>query len=150
MRAVVQRVKKGQVDVGGSPLASIENGLVILLGIGPEDTHEKADFLARKIAYLRIFDDGEGKMNLSVRDVGGEAIVVSQFTLMADTKKGNRPSFIRAAKPAFAKKMYEYFIQELKSLGIENVQSGEFGAMMDVELINDGPVTIFIDTKSKE
>jgi D-tyrosyl-tRNA(Tyr) deacylase len=144
MRAVVQRVKKGQVDIGGSPLASIENGLVILLGIGPEDTHEKADFLAKKIAYLRIFDDGEGKMNLSVRDVGGEAIVVSQFTLMADTKKGNRPSFIKAAPPETASPMVDYFIEQLKSHG-QPTSSGEFGAHMLVEIHNDGPVTILFD-----
>ena len=144
MRAVVQRVKKGQVDVGGSPLASIENGLMILLGIGPEDSHEKADFLAKKIANLRIFDDGEGKMNLSVRNVGGEAIVVSQFTLMADTKKGNRPSFIKTAPPETASPMVDYFIEQLKSHGVPT-GSGEFGAHMLVEIHNDGPVTILFD-----
>jgi len=111
MRAVVQRVSKGQVKVAGASLASISNGLVILLGIGPDDTREKAEFMAKKIAYLRIFDDGEGKMNLSVRDVEGEAIVVSQFTLMADTNKGNRPSFIKAAPPETASPLVDYFIE---------------------------------------
>ena len=144
MRAVVQRVSKGQVKVAGASLASISNGLVILLGIGPDDTREKAEFMAKKIAYLRIFDDGEGKMNLSVRDVEGEAIVVSQFTLMADTKKGNRPSFIKAAPPETASPLVDYFIEQLQSHGVPT-GSGEFGAHMLVEIHNDGPVTILFD-----
>jgi len=144
MRAVVQRVSKGQVKVAGASLASISNGLVILLGIGPDDTREKAEFMAKKIAYLRIFDDGEGKMNLSVRDVEGEAIVVSQFTLMADTNKGNRPSFIKAAPPETASPLVDYFIEQLQSHGVPT-GSGEFGAHMLVEIHNDGPVTILFD-----
>lgn len=150
MRAIIQRVKKSSVHINGLKVSNIGQGLLILLGVEDADQKEDLQWLAKKISMMRIFSDDQDKMNLSVKDIGGSIIVVSQFTLHANTKKGNRPSFIRAAKPDFAEKMYEDFIHELKSLGIENVQSGKFGAMMDVELINDGPVTIYIDTKSKE
>ncbi len=141
MRAVVQRVSHGSVAVEGKVIASIGRGLVILLGIGPEDDVERARSLARKIALLRIFDDGQGKMNLSVQDIHGEAIVVSQFTLYADTRKGNRPSFTDAALPELARPLCERFAALLAEQGVPT-QTGEFGAHMLVEIENDGPVTI--------
>ena len=144
MRAVVQRVNYGQVVVEGQTVASIKKGLVILLGIGPEDDAVKASVLAKKIAQLRIFEDDQEKMNLSLLDVHGEAIVVSQFTLFADTKKGNRPAFINAAKPEFARPLVDQFASDLVTLGIPT-QSGVFGAHMLVSLENDGPVTIWLD-----
>lgn len=144
MRAVLQRVIKGQVSIDHQAIASIGIGLVILLGIENEDTREKADQLCRKIAALRIFSDAEGKMNLSVRDVQGGAIVVSQFTLMADTRKGNRPSFINAAPPDLASPLVDYFIAALEKEGV-HTQSGEFAAHMLVEIHNDGPVTILLE-----
>ena len=144
MRAVLQRVIKGQVSIDRKAVASIGTGLVILLGIENEDTREKADQLCRKIAALRIFSDAEGKMNLSVRDVQGGAIVVSQFTLMADTRKGNRPSFINAASPNLASPLVDYFIAALEKEGVPT-QSGEFAAHMLVEIHNDGPVTILLE-----
>lgn len=144
MRAVLQRVIKGQVSIDHKAIASIGTGLVILLGIENEDTREKADQLCRKIAALRIFSDAEGKMNLSVRDVQGDAIVVSQFTLMADTRKGNRPSFINAAPPDLASPLVDYFIAALEKEGVPT-QSGEFAAHMLVEIHNDGPVTILLE-----
>lgn len=144
MRAVIQRVIKGQVSIGKAKKASIENGLVILLGIEKGDTQEKADHLAKKVANMRIFGDQEGKMNLSLIDIGGKAIVVSQFTLMANTNKGNRPSFIQAAPPEIASPMVDYFIKKMGAFGIDT-QSGEFGAHMLVEIHNDGPVTILMD-----
>ncbi len=144
MRAVIQRVIKGQVSIDHKAIAGIGTGLVILLGIENGDTHEKADQLCRKIAALRIFSDGEGKMNLSVRDVKGGAIVVSQFTLMADTRKGNRPSFINAAPPDLASPLVDYFIAALEKEGVPT-QSGEFAAHMLVEIHNDGPVTILLE-----
>ena len=127
----------------------IDQGLVVLLGIEQEDTKEDADWLIRKISSMRIFSDQEGKMNLSVEDVNGSFLVVSQFTLHASTKKGNRPSFIKAAKPDHAIPLYEYFIGQLQQHGF-NVHTGEFGANMKVHLVNDGPVTIIIDTKARE
>jgi D-aminoacyl-tRNA deacylase len=144
LRAVLQRVIKGQVSIDHQAIASIGIGLVILLGIENEDTREKADQLCRKIAALRIFSDAEGKMNLSVRDVQGGAIVVSQFTLMADTRKGNRPSFINAAPPDLASPLVDYFIAALEKEGV-HTQSGEFAAHMLVEIHNDGPVTILLE-----
>lgn len=144
MRAVLQRVIKGQVSIDHQAIASVGIGLVILLGIENEDTREKADQLCRKIAALRIFSDAEGKMNLSVRDVQGGAIVVSQFTLMADTRKGNRPSFINAAPPDLASPLVDYFIAALEKEGV-HTQSGEFAAHMLVEIHNDGPVTILLE-----
>ena len=144
MRAVIQRVLKSQVVIDEVIKASIGRGLVILLGIENGDNREKADYLAKKITNMRIFGDEEGKMNLSLIDIGGKAIVVSQFTLMADTRKGNRPSFIHAAPPDIASPLVDYFIQRMKAYGVET-QSGEFAAHMLVEIHNDGPVTIQLD-----
>jgi len=144
LRAVIQRVAKGQVTIDARVTASIGSGFVILLGVEKTDNPEKADSLARKISNLRVFSDGAGKLNLSILDIQGKAIVVSQFTLMADTHKGNRPSFIDAAPPEIASPLVDYFIETLKKLGIET-QSGEFGADMLVEIHNDGPVTILLD-----
>ena len=144
MRAVIQRVIKSQVVIDETIKAAIEHGLVILLGIEKGDNREKVDYLAKKITNMRIFGDKEGKMNLSLIDTGGKAIVVSQFTLMADTRKGNRPSFIHAAPPDIASPLVDYFIQRMKACGVET-QSGEFAAHMLVEIHNDGPVTILLD-----
>jgi len=145
VRAVVQRVTRGKVSVDGRAVAEIGSGLVILLGIGPGDDEDKARALARKIAMLRIFGDDEGKMNRSCIDIGGQAIVVSQFTLYADTRKGNRPSFIEAAPPDIARPLCERFAQLLTEAGVPS-QQGEFGAHMRVEIDNDGPVTILFET----
>ena len=144
MQAVVQRVTHGSVSVNGKTIAAIKQGVVILLGIEEGDTREKADYLAKKIAYLRIFADDMEKMNLSLQDIGGSAIVVSQFTLMADTRKGNRPSFINAAAPDKAAELVDYFSKELETHGVET-QSGEFAAHMMVNIQNDGPVTILFN-----
>ena len=144
MRAVIQRVNYGRVTVAGQLLADIQKGLVILLGIGPGDDEVKAASLAKKIAQLRIMEDEQGKMNLSVLDTKGAAIVVSQFTLFADTRKGNRPSFINAAPPEIASPLVDYFVDQLRTLGVPT-QTGEFGAHMLVELENDGPVTIWME-----
>lgn len=144
MRAVLQRVRRGSVQVDGRTIAAIEHGYVILLGIGPGDTEEKAAALAKKIALLRVFMDDQGKMNLSIQDVGGQVLVVSQFTLYADTSRGNRPSFINAAPPEAASPLVDYFSQQLAGFGI-SVQQGEFGAHMLVEIENDGPVTIWFE-----
>jgi D-tyrosyl-tRNA(Tyr) deacylase len=144
MRAIIQRVNYSQVIVEGKVIAEIKKGLVILLGVGPDDDSTRAAALAKKIAQLRIFEDDQGKMNLSLLDTGGEAIVVSQFTLFADTKKGNRPSFINAAPPEMARPLVDFFVGEFRKLDIPT-QSGEFGAHMLVNLQNDGPVTIWMD-----
>ncbi len=144
MRAVIQRVKSGSVTVDGKQIASIMRGMVILLGIGPGDTEEMARGMARKIAALRIFGDAQGKMNLSLLDIQGEAIVVSQFTLYADTRKGNRPSFTDAAPPELARPLCERFAELLREQGVPT-QTGEFAAHMIVEIINDGPVTILFE-----
>ena len=144
MRAVIQRVTQAQVTVDHQTIAAIGDGLVILLGIENEDTHEKADQLCKKIAALRIFSDAEEKMNLSVRDIAGSAIVVSQFTLMADTRKGNRPSFFKAAPPELASPLIDYFIAALEKEGVPT-QCGQFGAHMQVEIHNSGPVTILLE-----
>jgi D-aminoacyl-tRNA deacylase len=144
MRAVIQRVRRGQVSVEGRVVSSIGHGLVILLGVGPEDTEENARVLARKIAMLRIFTDEQDKMNLSVLDVKGEAIVVSQFTLFADTRRGHRPSFSGAAAPDLARPLAERFAALLLEQGVPT-QTGEFGAHMLVEIENDGPVTIWME-----
>ena len=144
MRVVVQRVRMGKVIVAGETIAEIGNGLVILTGIGPEDSKAQAKYLAEKIATLRIFPDEEGKTNRSCLDVGGEALVVSQFTLYADTRKGRRPSFINAAPPEIAEPLVEHFAELLRDQGIPT-QMGEFGAEMMVEIHNHGPVTIWID-----
>lgn len=150
MRVVVQKVKEASVTVDNQIISSIEKGLLILVGIEDEDTDDDIDYLVRKILNLRVFDDENGVMNLSVKDVDGEIIVVSQFTLHASTKKGNRPSYIRAAKPDFSVPMYEKFIRETENGLGKKVGTGKFGAMMDVALINDGPVTIIIDSKQKD
>ena len=144
MRAVVQRVRRGSVQVDDLTIASIERGYVILLGVGPVDTDAIAAALAKKIALLRVFEDDQGKMNLSIQDVGGQALVVSQFTLYADTSRGNRPSFINAAPPEIASPLVDRFAAHLASHGIP-VQQGEFGAHMLVEIENDGPVTIWFE-----
>lgn len=150
MKAVIQRVSKSSVTIEGTIVASIANGVLVLLGIIDEDTQEDINWLSNKIANLRIFGDENGVMNKSVIEVDGDAIVVSQFTLHANTKKGNRPSYIKAAKPEIAIPLYEAFVKQLElDLG-KKVQTGEFGADMKVDLLNDGPVTIIIDTKSKE
>ncbi len=144
MRIVVQRVRQGSVSVEGKLIAQIHQGVVLLVGIGMQDSEEKARFLAEKIAHLRIFEDQHGKMNRSLLDVGGEALVVSQFTLYADTRKGRRPSFTDAALPDQAKPLVECFAQHLQRLGVPT-QSGQFGANMLVTIENDGPVTILLE-----
>jgi len=144
MRAVLQRVSYGKVSVEGETVASIGHGLLILLGVAPEDTLAKAEELAEKCARLRIFEDDQAKMNLSLLDVGGEALVVSQFTLFADTSRGRRPSFINAGKPEIAEPLASSFVHSLKKLGIA-AQEGVFGTHMMVELCNDGPVTILLE-----
>ncbi len=144
MKAVVQRVKQANVKVDEKVVGSINKGLVILLGVGNDDTIEKVDYLVKKITSLRIFTDEAGKMNLSLKDVNGEILVVSQFTLFADCSRGNRPSFSTAGKPELAKELYEYFIEECKKLGIKT-ETGIFAAHMQVTLTNDGPVTIILE-----
>jgi D-tyrosyl-tRNA(Tyr) deacylase len=146
MRAVIQRVREGRVTVEGVTIGRIGPGLVILLGAGPGDDQAEADRLADKIANLRIFADAEGKTNLSVLDVGGEALVISQFTLYADCRKGRRPSFVHAAPPDVAAPLVDYFAGRLRQAGLHRVETGEFGAMMLVEIHNDGPFTIVLDT----
>jgi D-tyrosyl-tRNA(Tyr) deacylase len=145
MRAVVQRVKMAKVIVDGEVVGEIGNGLLIFLGVGVGDTSEGADFLASKIAHLRIFSDSNDKMNLSLLETGGEALVVSQFTLWGDCRKGRRPSFARAAGPVVANDLYQEFISFLKGKGIK-VAEGRFQEMMDVHLVNDGPVTMLLDS----
>lgn len=144
MRLVLQRVKNGKVVVAGHAIAEIGKGIVILLGIGPADRIEQVQALVDKVVNLRIFDDGQGKMNLSLLDVGGQAIVVSQFTLYADTRRGRRPSFTEAAQPETARPLIEKFAELLRQRGIPT-QTGEFGAHMLVEINNDGPVTIWLE-----
>ena len=146
MRAVIQRVQTGRVSVEGEAVGEIGQGLVILLGIGHGDGHSEADRLADKIANLRIFADAEGKTNLSALDVGGEALVISQFTLYADCRKGRRPSFIHAAPPETAEPLVDYFAGRLRQNGIGRVETGVFGALMLVEIHNDGPFTIILDS----
>ena len=150
MRTVIQRVKYASVTIDGNLKSKIGKGLLILVGIEDRDTQEDIDWLCKKICALRIFDDENGVMNRSVTDIDGEILVVSQFTLHASTKKGNRPSYIKASKPDFAIPMYEKFCDEMSiNLG-KQVQTGTFGADMNVELLNDGPVTILIDSQKKE
>ncbi len=150
MRAIIQRVSRASVTVEGKIISNIDNGLLVLLGIEDADTHEDLEWLSKKIVNLRIFNDAEGVMNQSLLEIGGNAIVVSQFTLHASTKKGNRPSYIKAAKPPVAVPLYENFVAQMeKDLG-KTVGTGIFGADMKVDLINDGPVTIVIDTKNRE
>ena len=150
MRAVVQRVSEASVTIEGTVVASIGEGLLILLGVEDADEAEDIEWLSKKISQLRIFNDAAGVMNRSVMEVSGAMLVVSQFTLHASTKKGNRPSYIRAAKPEYAIPMYEKFVATLRLVSGMDVKTGEFGADMKVRLLNDGPVTIIIDTKQKE
>ena len=150
MRVVIQRVKRSSVTIAGEEVGAIGAGLMILVGIEPADTSADVDYLCGKIARLRIFDDENGVMNRSVTDVAGELLVVSQFTLYAQTSHGNRPSYIRAARPEQAIPLYEEFVGKLESVSGIKPQTGRFGAMMDVELINNGPVTIIIDSRQRE
>jgi len=146
MRAVVQRVKRARVEVGGRTVGEVGNGLLVFLGVAHEDTEKQGEFLANKIAHLRIFSDEQGLMNRSVIEVEGGMLVVSQFTLWGDCQKGRRPSFIRAAPPDKARALYEHFIRHLRGMGLA-VAAGEFQEMMDVHLVNDGPVTLLLDTE---
>ena len=150
MRVVLQRVSDAQVSVSNKVISRIGAGFLVLLGIEEIDTLDDAAWLVGKISKMRVFDDSEGKMNLSLKDISGEALVVSQFTLHASTKKGNRPSFIKAAQPAHAKPLYENFCDSLSTEIDKPVGRGEFGAMMEVSLTNDGPVTILIDSQNRE
>ena len=146
MKAVIQRVSSASVKVDGSVVGAIEKGFLVLLGVMDGDTEKEAELMASKIAKLRIFEDENEKMNLSLLDVGGSVLAVSQFTLCADVKKGNRPSFTPSAKPDEANRLYELFMQHLKKEGVQTVEKGIFGADMKVSLLNDGPVTIIFDT----
>ena len=150
MRAVIQRVKSASVSIGGEEKSSIKSGFLVLLGVEERDTQEDVDWLANKLANLRVFDDDEGVMNRSILDVGGEALVVSQFTLFASYKKGNRPSWFRAGRHEVSIPLYESFCSTLEKIIGKPVGTGEFGANMQVALVNDGPVTICMDTKNKE
>ena len=150
MRLLIQSVKNASVSVGGDELSRIGQGLLVLVGVGVEDTDEDMEYLAGKLVRLRIFDDGQGVMNLDVRQVGGEVLVVSQFTLQASTRKGNRPSYVRAAPEAVSRPMYERFTARVAELLGREVPTGEFGADMQVALVNDGPVTIWIDSKMRD
>lgn len=146
MKAVVQRVSSSGVTVDGKITGKIGKGFNVLLGVVPEDTEKDAEILAAKIAKLRVFEDADGKMNLSLLDVDGEVLAISQFTLCADIKKGNRPSFIGAAEPEYANRLYEYFQEQLLLNGVRKVEHGIFGADMKVDIQNDGPVTILMDS----
>ena len=146
MRAVVQRVTRASVTVDGEITGEIGAGLLVLLGVAPDDTEAQGAWLANKLAGLRIFEDPDGRMNLSMLDEGLEALVVSQFTLYGDCRKGRRPSFIKAARPELAEPLYERFCEQLEAVGIRKVGRGRFGAHMEVSLLNDGPVTLVIDT----
>lgn len=150
MRAVLQRTSSASVTVAGTVVSQIGDGLLVLLGIESDDTPEDAEWLAGKIVNMRIFEDDEGRMNVSLLDAVGEALVVSQFTLHASTKKGNRPSFIRAARPEHSEPLYEHFCEALEHRLGRPVGRGRFGAMMEVALVNDGPVTIIMDSKARE
>ncbi len=150
MRVVIQRVKEASVTVDAKTISEIQEGFLILLGIETDDTEEDIFWLSKKIVQLRVFSDDNGAMNQSLMDVNGSLLVVSQFTLHASTKKGNRPSFIKAARPEQAIPLYERFISQLETDGGCNVATGQFGAMMEISLINDGPVTIIIDSKNRE
>ncbi len=150
MRAIIQRVSQAGVTIDDRQTAAIKAGLLVLLGIEDADTQEDIEWLSSKIIQLRIFDDAQGVMNISLKDNGGELLLVSQFTLHASTKKGNRPSYIRASKPDVAIPLYEKMIAQLQQDLGKKIETGKFGANMKVQLINDGPVTIFIDTKTRE
>ena len=150
MRVVIQKVTQASVSIENKIVASIDKGLLVLVGIEDTDTNDDIAWLSAKIVNLRVFDDDNGVMNLSVKEVEGEVLIVSQFTLHASTKKGNRPSYIKAARPEVAIPVYEAFIKQVETLLGKRVPTGQFGAMMQVSLCNDGPVTILIDTKNKE
>ncbi len=150
MRILIQRVKKASVTVNEETVSAIEKGLLVFVGICEEDNAEDIAWLTKKVANIRLFDDAEGVMNLSVTDIAGEILAVSQFTLMAMTRKGNRPSYIKAAKPDISIPLYEQFCEEMEIAANRPIKRGIFGADMKVELINDGPVTIFIDSKNRE
>jgi D-tyrosyl-tRNA(Tyr) deacylase len=145
VRIVIQRVKNASVEVAGERVSEIGAGLLLLVGVAKDDGEGEAGWLAEKVAGLRIFNDEDGKMNLGVGDVGGEILAVSQFTLLADTRKGKRPSFIGAAQPEEAEPLFDYFCERLRAAGVASVKTGRFGAMMDVALVNDGPVTIVLE-----
>lgn len=147
MKIIIQRVKKAQVSIEGQVYGQIQQGLLLLVGVGPEDQKEDLDYAVRKLVNMRIFSDTEGKMNLSVKDIQGEILSISQFTLFADTKKGNRPAFTGAAKPGVAEAFYQEFNRDLAKE--VPVKTGVFGSDMQVELVNDGPVTIILDTKNR-
>jgi D-tyrosyl-tRNA(Tyr) deacylase len=145
LRIVLQRVKEASVTVAGERVSDIGPGLLLLVGVAGKDGEQDADWLAEKVAGLRIMADEDGKMNLSVRDTGGAVLAVSQFTLLADTRKGKRPSFVGAAPPDEAVRLFDYFCERLRAAGVDAVETGRFGAMMDVALVNDGPVTIVLE-----
>ena len=147
MKIVIQRVREASVTIEGQDGATIQQGLVLLVGVGPEDNQEDVAYVVRKVLNMRIFSDSQDRMNLSIQDIGGEILSISQFTLFADTKKGNRPAFTGAAKPELAKALYQAFNSQLSEL--VPVKTGQFGADMQVSLVNDGPVTIILDTKSR-
>src|ERR1700760_2599876 len=148
MRAVVQRVSRGSVAVEGQVVGEIGPGLLVLLGVARSDVNADADYLAEKIAGLRIFDDENGKMNLNVADVGGAVLAISQFTLYGDVRRGKRPSFDNAARPELARRLYEYFVGRIRAAGLR-CETGQFQAMMEVELVNSGPVTILLDSEKQ-
>ncbi len=150
MRVVIQRVKNASVEIRNKNHSSVGQGLLIFLGIENDDSEDDISWLCKKIIQLRIFDDNDGVMNLSVTDVDGEILIISQFTLHAKTKKGNRPSYIKAARPDIAIPLYEKFVEKLGFYLEKEIKTGEFGALMQVSLVNDGPVTIIIDTKNKD
>jgi D-tyrosyl-tRNA(Tyr) deacylase len=149
MRIVIQRVSEAAGKIDGNKVGEIQKGLLVLLGIEHDDTEKDADYLLQKLINLRIFSDADGKMNLSIQDIGGQFLVVSQFTLHAATRKGNRPSYIRAARPEQAVPLYEYFVAELQKISASELQTGRFGADMQVSLVNDGPETIIMDSKGE-
>lgn len=146
MRVILQRVSSAGVKIDGKQVPKIGQGLMILLGVCDADEKAQADYLCEKVANLRIFADDEGKMNRSALDVDGEVIIVSNFTLYADCKKGRRPSYVKAGNPAYAEQLYDYFVERMKNTGVSKVETGSFGADMELTIVNDGPVTIFLDT----
>lgn len=148
MRAVVQRVSRAKVTVNGYPTGEIGLGLLVLLGVGHDDSEEDASYMAAKVAGLRVFEDPDGKMNLSIVDAGGSVLAVSQFTLYGDVRKGKRPSFDAAAPPELARRLYEFFVQQIRAAGLR-CETGRFQEMMQVELVNEGPVTILLDSKKQ-
>lgn len=149
MRLLIQRVSRASVEIEGAVKGAIEKGFLVLVGVTHEDTEEDLEYLAQKLLKIRLFDDENGVMNLDLQQVGGELLIVSQFTLLASTRKGNRPSYIAAAPEAVSRPMYERFVQRMESLTRRKVQTGEFGADMQISLVNDGPVTIWIDSKNR-